>query len=88
MAYMADSALESRAGFTNASLMAWLGITEGEVLEFLEAHGPVSLHRLVQGLDRPSSMVVMAVGALIREGLVKGNEEYLEYAGNTKDVSW
>lgn len=87
MGVLAEGQAQAQAEFTNASLMVWLGITEGEVLEFLETRGPTALYRMIQALDRPSSMVVMAVGALIREGLVKGNEQRLEYAGNAEAMA-
>lgn len=88
MHIVTDGQMQPQAGFTNASLMAWLGITEGEVLEFLEVHGPTSLYRLIQALDHPASTVIMAVGALIREGLIKGSEQRLEYVGSGEGVWW
>lgn len=55
-----------------------LGIVEGDLLEYLEAHGPTSVYRLVQSQDWPAPLVLMAVGALARQGLVRGSERQLE----------
>ncbi len=54
------------------SVMTALGIVEGEVLRCLEEHGPTTLRRLVAELDWPAAMVIMGVGALIRERLAQG----------------
>lgn len=61
----------------DTSVITLLGVVQGEILEALESHGPMSLYRLIQSQDRPASTVTMAVGALIREGLVGGNEPRL-----------
>lgn len=59
-------------------ILAQLGAVEGDVLEYLELHGPTSLYRLIQAHDWPASLGMMAVGALIRQGLVRGSEQQLE----------
>ena len=61
-----------------SSLITILGIAEGDVLEYLERHGATSLYRLIQTQEWPSSMVIMAVGALIRQGLIRGDQHQLE----------
>ncbi len=61
-----------------ASLMTPLGTIEGEVLEYLDRHHTATLRRLNRELAAPSYMVVMAVGALIRTGLVRGAQHDLE----------
>ena len=60
------------------SLITQLGLIEGEVLEYLEARGQASLRHLVRALQQPSVLVMMAVGALIRSGLVRGMQHELE----------
>jgi len=59
-------------------LITSLGLIEGEVLTYLEQHGATRLRGLVRELEWPARMVMMAVGALIREGLVRGVQHELE----------
>ncbi len=61
-----------------ASLMTPLGIIEGEALAQLESSGPTSLRTLIRRLNWPSRYVTMAVGALVREGLVRARELELD----------
>ena len=60
------------------SLMTTIGVVEGEVLTYLESHGPTSLRRLMRELDWASPLVIMAVGALVRQGLVRATQHDLE----------
>lgn len=60
-----------------ASLMTPLGLVEGQVLEYLDRHRIATLRQLKRALASPSYMVVMAVGALIRAGLVRGVQDHL-----------
>ena len=52
-------------------LMTTLGLIEGEILTFLDDHGAGDIPELVQQLGRPGLLVTMAVGALIRDRLVR-----------------
>ena len=63
---------------TSQSLMTPLGLVEGEVLEYLDRHHSATLRRLNRELPAPSYLVIMAVGALIRSGLVRGDQRELE----------
>jgi hypothetical protein len=63
---------------TAASLMTPLAWVEGDVLTYLERHGATPLRRLVRELEWTSPLVMMAVGALVREGLVQGIRHELE----------
>ncbi len=60
------------------SLVTSLGIIEGEVLLYLDVHGATPVRRLIRELEWPSPLVTMAVGALIREGLVRASQHELE----------
>jgi hypothetical protein len=60
------------------SLMTLLALVEGDILTYLEAQGRVPLRHLIQAMDWPSRMVLMAVGALIRKGLLAGRQQLLE----------
>ena len=60
------------------SLMTPLGLVGGEALAYLEEHGATTVRRLIRELEWPSHMVMMAVGALIREGLVQAIQHDLE----------
>lgn len=61
-----------------ASLMTPLGLVEGEVLTYLDSqdtHGVATLEQLSHELRWPTHLVMMAVGALIRAGLVQGVQQ-------------
>ncbi|MBI4341061.1 MAG: hypothetical protein HY598_02120 [Candidatus Omnitrophica bacterium] len=61
-----------------APLMTTLGIVSGEILTDLEQHGPATLRYLIRELNWPVPVVMMAVGALIREGLIQARQHELE----------
>ena len=54
------------------TLVTNLGVVAGEILTYLEENGATSLNILISKLESSSRMVVMAVGSLIRQGLVVG----------------
>ena len=62
----------------NQTLVTSLGIIEGEVLLHLDINGATPVRRLIRDLEWPASLVTMAVGALIREGLVQADRHELE----------
>jgi hypothetical protein len=62
----------------STSLMTPLGVVEGDILAYLEAHGATPLRRLVRELEWPSPMVMMGVGALVRERLIQARQHELE----------
>lgn len=68
------------------SLLTLVGVVEGDVLDYVEVHGRTTLHRLVQGLEWPSRIIVMAVGALIRQGLIRGTQTELEVVLGTHET--
>ncbi|MFA6217215.1 MAG: winged helix-turn-helix domain-containing protein [Candidatus Omnitrophota bacterium] len=56
-----------------------IGIIAGEIWHYLDQHGQVDLHVLIQGIDKPRDEVLMSLGWLAREGhvvLQKTNNEY------------
>lgn len=59
-------------------LVTVLGVVEGEILSYLEAHGASTMRRIIRMLEWPTMVVVMGVGALIRQGLVRGIRRDLE----------
>lgn len=71
---MADGEAEAEA----ASLMTPIGRAEGEILTYLERHGVSSVRRLIRELEWPAPVIMMAVGALAREGLVRAVRHDLE----------
>ena len=60
------------------TLITQLGLAEGEVLTCLEEYGSTTLRRLNRELDWPASIVMMAVGALVRARLVLAIQHDLE----------
>lgn len=58
--------------------MTTLGIISGEVLTVLEQHGSCTVRHLIRELLWSAPLVMMAVGALIREGLVRASQHDLE----------
>jgi hypothetical protein len=56
---------------TQTSVMTSLGLIGGEVLLYLETCGAASARQLVRTLEWPVDMVYMAIGALIRQGLIQ-----------------
>ena len=63
---------------TSASLRTLVGIVGGEVLTYVEEQGATPMRRLIRELEWPSQVVIMAVGALVREGLVQAMSHELE----------
>jgi len=60
------------------SLVTHLGIIEGEVLTYLEQDGRTTLRQLIRDLEWPAPMITMAIGAAIRQGLVRAIRHDLE----------
>lgn len=60
------------------SLITPVGLKAGEVLTYLEQHGATTLQSILHELEGPGTVVLMAVGFLIREGLVQGLQHGLE----------
>ncbi len=69
---------KSSVASDHPSIMTPLGVVEGEVLTYLDRHGDTTLRRLNRELSWPAYMVMMAVGALVRAGLVRGIQRNLE----------
>lgn len=53
-----------------SSLFTIMSIVEGEILEFLDGKGEISLAEILGQLNWPEPVVMISVGGLIREGLV------------------
>ena len=53
-----------------SSIMTMLGITEGHVLTQLEEQGSSTIQEVLAGLNLPATLVLMAIGALVRQKLV------------------
>ena len=71
---------EWKKAATEQGLFTTIGLTEGEILNFMEDKGEVALTDIVQHLDWvPWSTIIMGIGALIREGLIayKGQNQYV-----------
>ena len=68
---MDERPAQGKAGSTYP-LMTFLGVIGGEVLSYLESHSRTTLRRMIEDLPWPAVWVMMAMGALIRQGLVRG----------------
>jgi hypothetical protein len=60
------------------SLMTVIGLAEGEVLLHMEANGATPLRGLIRALPQPAPIVTMAIGSLIRKGLIRAVPHELE----------
>jgi hypothetical protein len=60
------------------SLLTRVEVIEGDVLTYLERQGATPLRRLTRELEWPPTMILMAVGALTQEGLVRAVQHDLE----------
>ncbi len=69
---------EPRVYLPERPLMTTLGIVEGDILTYLERFGTTTMRQLIRELEWPAPMVMMAVGALIREGLIRALRHELE----------
>ena len=65
-------------GPRDASLMTSVGLAAGEVLTEVDVSGAVTLRQLIRKLDWPVHLVMMAVGVLVRQGLVRATQRELE----------
>ena len=63
---------------TPRSLMTRIGILEGDVLAYLEEHGSTVMRRVTRELEGPFPLIMMAIGALVRRGLVRAVQHDLE----------
>lgn len=55
-------------------LMTELGLLEGEILLYLEAQGATDLRTLISKIPWSSQQILMAIGSLIRRGVVSGTQ--------------
>ncbi len=56
-----------------------IGIIAGEIWNFLDKHGRVSLEQLTEGIDKPRELILMSLGWLAREGHVLVKREDIAY---------
>ncbi|MFH1857583.1 MAG: hypothetical protein ABH845_01580 [Candidatus Omnitrophota bacterium] len=68
------------------SLMTMVGLVEGDILTYLEENGPTALGQVVQDLEWPSRLVMMAAGSLIRRGLVRAAQDDLAIVLELREI--
>ena len=56
-----------------------IGITAGEIWQYLDQHESATLDNLVQGIKKPKTLVLMSLGWLAREGHVSLGDEKTDY---------
>jgi len=59
-----------------------IGIVAGEIWNFLDTHGQVSLEELYSGIEKSKEIILMSLGWLAREGHV-----LVEQRGDNFDIS-
>jgi DNA-binding MarR family transcriptional regulator len=62
----------------NTNLIITIGIIEGEILTYLENSGKATMAELTRDLEWPSSFLWMALGALVKGGLVLTEKHELD----------
>ncbi|MCK4519965.1 MAG: winged helix-turn-helix domain-containing protein [Candidatus Omnitrophica bacterium] len=64
-----------------------IGIIAGEIWNFLDKHGRVSLEQLTGGIDKPRELILMSLGWLAREGhvLVKRGDSVYQISLREKE---
>ena len=64
-----------------------IGIVAGEIWNYLDKHGQVSLEDLSGGIDKPNDIVLMSLGWLAREGhvLVESKDECFQVSLRKKE---
>jgi hypothetical protein len=81
MDVMTADAAEPRPGLASlerAPLVTAVGLVEGDVLDYLESHGASALRGVVRALSWPVTLIMMAIGSLVRQGMVRGTRRDLE----------
>ena len=56
-----------------------IGIVAGEIWDFLDKYGQVSLEQLMAGIGKPRELTLMSLGWLSREGHVLVKRDGLNY---------
>lgn len=56
-----------------------IGITAGEIWDFLDKKGEVTLAALIKGVEKPRETILMSLGWLAREGHVQVLTEAEDY---------
>ena len=64
-----------------------IGISAGEIWQFLDKHGEVTLTNLFNGIEKPKELILMSLGWLAREGHVLVWFENNEYRINLRKGS-
>ena len=65
-----------------------LAMVEGDVLSYLDEHGPATLQQLVRIMHWSAPMVTMGVGALIRSALADGAQRGSEIIVRARPERW
>ncbi len=77
-AVMPSEELGASAGTDGPSLITLLGVVSGEVLLYTERQGRTTLRHLIQTLEWPASFIMMGVGALVRQGLLRALQQEVD----------
>ena len=59
-------------------MMTEVGIVAGEIWNYLDKNGKVSLKKLISNIEKPRDIILMSLGWLAREGhvLLEGKKDY------------
>ncbi len=56
-------------------LVTRLALVEGEILERVENSNEVTVHQLMEAIEWEPCAVAMAIGSLMRQGVIRGVED-------------
>lgn len=60
-------------------MITQIGLVAGDIWHYLEKHDDVTLNELTRNINKPSSIILMGVGWLAREGHVIMKEKDGDY---------
>ncbi len=69
--------VSSNQEFKAKPIITSLSLIEADILKFVEERTTVYLHEITSSIQNSSLLTIMAIGGLIRRGLVKGVRDKL-----------
>lgn len=79
--------LAAAPGSRGVPLVTALALVEGDILTYVDEHRTTTLRQLSRALAWPSRLIMMGLGALIRDGLVRGLQRELDVVVTSMHVA-